>query len=627
MLAKATEDGREVNSKLMKKFAVETSEGNHVNSISKRSPALWKSDLIILLVEHVQLYALILSLSLRWPWPTNYIRQSRFVFIINFDLWEIVRTDDSIYQGVSGATVDPADVPLNYFAYSLSWLLVATCIPIACVMFHHSVSKIKKIEAAMVIKLQCYSLQIFFICAQLLCLPFTMVTVRLLQCHTYSNPPGGGSEYRSVVLKDTLCWDNVHIGLLVAMTAVSIFYMVVVPLWMLRIIRSHLIVSSLCCVCQGHRTHENYLRLKEMEYSLELDDGWLTKNFRLFSSYRRSWLLYRPTSIFIKATIVLIYGLLFYSSQSQAILLFTVLSLWLLLVLLLPVYRLPVFNVLLIISLLANTSNAVLGLLIVIQTESSLIIGQNLVNALLVIQFGWLTIAILCTVYLLLRCYHKIGPLLVFTSRHTPLWPTLPTSSYDHKYLQAILQSRHLLDYTHSIPDILAPSHLLANQIQVINAYCREAELLNYTLHSTLWATLDELIDVHNATRNFSIFANSTKLNVQQTANELAQLLPSLQSRLEQRERDMILVPPVKRRLLLKMFVLSTLLYGKFYRHKISCTPSGLSGLPWKPLDHRKQSEAITITTRESSRPSTAGDTCDKLIEQIDNQFPLVTIA
>ena len=624
-LGKDNDNGREKNA--VKKFIVEQSEYSDVNAAqSRRSPALWISDLIILIIEHLQLYALILSLSLRWPWPTDYIRQSRFIFIINFDLWELAKTDDNIYRGVEGATVDPDDVPLNYFAFSLSWLLVAICIPIGCVTFHYSVKKIKRIKVQTIIKLQSYSLQAFFISAQLLCLPFTMVTVRLLQCDTYIMQ-GREDQYRSVVLDHTTCWDSKHIGLLVPMAMVSIFYMIIVPLWMLRMIRHQLVVSSLCCVCQGHRTHENYLRLKEMEYSLKLEDTWLTKNFRLFSSYRRSWVLYRPTSIFIKALIGLIYGVLFYSLQGQAILLFTVLSLWLLIVLLLPVYRLHVFNVLLIISLLANTSNSVLGLLIAIETESSLIIGQNLVNALLVIQLGWLTVAMLCVLYLLLRYYHKVGPLLVFTtkSRHAPLWPTLPSSTHDHKYLQAIFQSRRLLDYVHSIPDILAPSHHLANQIQVINAYCREAELLHDTLHSTLWATLDELIDIHNATRDCSIFANSTKLNVQQTANELVQLLPSLQYRLEQREHDLILVPPVKRRLLLKLFVLSTFLYGKSPQGS-SCSPS-ITKLPWQHhTGDRRHSEAITMTTRDNSRPSTA-DTYDKFLEQVDKQFPLVTVA
>lgn len=612
----------------VKKFLVEETDNSDITVTPTRSPALWKSDLLILIIEHLQLYSLILSLSLRWPWPTDYIRGSRFMFVINFDLWELVKTNDDIYRGVAAATVDPDEVPFDYFAFALSWLLIVTCLPMVGVVCHYGLKKIKEMSIPTMIRWQSHVLHVFLLIAQLLCLPFAMVTVRLLQCDTYT-PPGIDSRYKSVVLSDTDCWSGTHIGLLVPMSLVSVFYLIVIPLWMMRTVKSELVVSSLCCLCRGHRTHENYIRLKEMEYSLELEDGWLNKHYRLFSSYRRSWVLYRPVSFFVKTLVVLIYGALFYSDYYQANSLFAVLLLWLLFLLFLPVYRLHIFNVLLIVSLLANTSNAVLGLLVVLETESSLLVGHNLVNALLVVQFGWLIVAVLCTLYLVLRHYHKIGPLVVTTTaKNSSLWPTLSSSSDDHKYLLSILQSRRVLDYTQSIPSILAPTHQLANQIQVINAYCREAELLNDPLHSTLWATLDELIDVHNAVRPSSIFANSTKLNVQKTANELIELLPSLRSRLDQREHDFILVPPVKRRLLLKMFVLSTFIYHKQAKMSAVLSEYAVSNQPnqsdvWWESEGR-QSEVLTLA---SSRPSTRGDIkCEELIEQVDRKFPLVTV-
>ena len=612
----------------VKKFLVEETDNSDITVTPTRSPALWKSDLLILIIEHLQLYSLILSLSLRWPWPTDYIRGSRFMFVINFDLWELIKTNDDIYRGVAAATVDPDEVPFDYFAFALSWLLIVTCLPMVGVVCHYGLKKIKEMSIPTMIRWQSHVLHVFLLIAQLLCLPFAMVTVRLLQCDTYT-PPGIDSRYKSVVLSDTDCWSGTHIGLLVPMSLVSVFYLIVIPLWMMRTVKSELVVSSLCCLCRGHRTHENYIRLKEMEYSLELEDGWLNKHYRLFSSYRRSWVLYRPVSFFVKTLVVLIYGALFYSDYYQANSLFAVLLLWLLFLLFQPVYRLHIFNVLLIVSLLANTSNAVLGLLVVLETESSLLVGHNLVNALLVVQFGWLIVAVLCTLYLVLRHYHKIGPLVVTTTaKNSSLWPTLSSSSDDHKYLLSILQSRRVLDYTQSIPSILAPTHQLANQIQVINAYCREAELLNDPLHSTLWATLDELIDVHNAVRPSSIFANSTKLNIQKTANQLIELLPSLRSRLDQREHDFILVPPVKRRLLLKMFVLSTFIYHKQAKMSAVLSEYAVSNQPnqsdvWWESEGR-QSEVLTLA---SSRPSTRGDIkCEELIEQVDRKFPLVTV-
>lgn len=47
-----------------------------------------------------------------------------------------------------------------------------------------------------------------------------------------------------------------------------------------------------------------------------------------------------------------------------------------------------------------------------------------------------------------------------------------------------------------SLPAIFAPAHELSRQVQIINAYCREAELLSDPLRDTLWHLLDELIEV-----------------------------------------------------------------------------------------------------------------------------------
>ena len=47
-----------------------------------------------------------------------------------------------------------------------------------------------------------------------------------------------------------------------------------------------------------------------------------------------------------------------------------------------------------------------------------------------------------------------------------------------------------------SITPLFAPAHELSRQIQIINAYCREAEVLDDPLQDTLWHLLDELIEV-----------------------------------------------------------------------------------------------------------------------------------
>lgn len=57
--------------------------------------------------------------------------------------------------------------------------------------------------------------------------------------------------------------------------------------------------------------------------------------------------------------------------------------------------------------------------------------------------------------------------------------------------LRALIKERSL-----KIHALFAPAHELSRQIQIINAYCREAELLSNPLEDTLWHLLDELIQV-----------------------------------------------------------------------------------------------------------------------------------
>ena len=89
--------------------------------------------------------------------------------------------------------------------------------------------------------------------------------------------------------------------------------------------------------------------------------------------------------------------------------------------------------------------------------------------------------------------------------------------------------------------------------MQVVNAYCREAEMIGDPTHDTLIDLLDELIEAHNHLAPVSVFGLSGKNSVKETSEEFIKLMPAFRRRLKQREYDFILVPPVKRRILLKV--------------------------------------------------------------------------
>lgn len=178
------------------------------------------------------------------------------------------------------------------------------------------------------------------------------------------------------------------------------------------------------------------------------------------------------------------------------------------------------------------------------------------------INITWVTILVIWLVYLVLVNRGIIG--------HQRVWPRLSYTSSNtigedtKKYLKAALRARHILEKALSSIPLFAPIHELAHQIKVVNAYCREAEAIGDPTHDTLWDLLDELIEAHNTLSAVSVFGMSGKTSVKETSEEFIRLMPSFRKRLKQREYDFILVPPVKRRLLLKMYILSVFINNKY---------------------------------------------------------------
>ena len=58
-----------------------------------------------------------------------------------------------------------------------------------------------------------------------------------------------------------------------------------------------------------------------------------------------------------------------------------------------------------------------------------------------------------------------------------------------------------------------------------------------------------------------SLFADSVKDSIRRTAGEFMRLMPGFVRRLAQREYDLIMVRPIKRRILLKLYCMGKSLY------------------------------------------------------------------
>ena len=76
-------DQQEGQRTLVETFSIDTEDAEDTSIVGakhrrRRSVSLWLSDAILLCVEHLQLFALILSMSLSWSWPLSWIRGTSF---------------------------------------------------------------------------------------------------------------------------------------------------------------------------------------------------------------------------------------------------------------------------------------------------------------------------------------------------------------------------------------------------------------------------------------------------------------------------------------------------------------------------------------------------------------------
>ena len=527
-------------------------------------------DALLLVVEHVQIYALILSLSLAWPWPYDWIKVTSVAFFVNLDLWEFTKVH-TVYESQTQAYEDPNNIPFSYLAYAIVWLSLAVLMPVVFAAVYLFSTRIPGYGPLDVIIFRAKLTRIFLLATQILTLPFGLTVARLVDCQIYTDTLTGEEQYRSIVLKDTLCWSATHFGILVPLATIALAYVVGLLFWMLFRIRRELISTPLCTCSTWETYHEQNVLLKETEYLHEVDLSWATHHYSLFSSFRRRWVWYRPFSLLIKVVIVGVYGGLFYLPIIQAIVLFSITAILSLTVLVLPPYRVRLFSFMLTFSIFANLCNLSLGMLLRLGVQNALLFGQNLVNSLLVINLAWCLVAFIWLTYIYLRSRKIIG------KRLGPLWPVMPEmdstnlfrDEHTEKFFKSLLNGRRLLEKCYSSTPFFAPVHELVRHIHIINVYSREAEVLEDPSHSSLWALLAEMVDTHSRLAPQSVYGMSAAGRVPHKIQRLMELMPALKKRLDQREYDFILWTPLKKRILFKLFAASTFVRRRNTRVKI----------------------------------------------------------
>ncbi|XP_061192548.1 uncharacterized protein LOC133200775 [Saccostrea echinata] len=515
----------------------------------RRVSLLWQ-DCFLLILDFLQFFAIYQSMALRWTWPHAWLSNTYFVFIFNLDFFEFMKIHTAgVYASVQNYNTPSSSVPVQFSTISIGWLVV-TLILAAVYPIIYAVLWYRK-SPAMLTKMA-YVRRVYYVVIQALTLPLATYVGHIFQCTNTDTVD---------VMNDLTCFSGLHWLYVTFGLVIMLFLFVVFPLYLVYITRTESVGS-----CSKH--HESFLLLKETEYKVGLNKSWLHADMFVFSSFRFWGLYHRAVMQWLKLPIIIALCAGFNNISGQA--LSVTLLFWGYFVLFIFVrpYRIFIYNLMMLLSFLSLGCLGIIGSMVtrynVYTLSSPWLLPQYSKWVLTTIVVSWAVFWFLFMVYLVIRSILYQKKII-----NTPLWPTFSTSDNDHlslqtkKFLKTFLHARFVLERTQRSPALFAPVHDLSRQIQILNAYCREAEFLGDALHGTMWDLLDEMIEIHAKLAQKSLFAETVKESIRKTAKEFLSVMPLFSQRLAQRDYDLILVSPMKRRMLLKMYCMGVFLNGR----------------------------------------------------------------
>ncbi|GFN79129.1 hypothetical protein PoB_000563500 [Plakobranchus ocellatus] len=514
--------------------------------LTKRTASLIVCDAAVVVVEMLQILALIQSMGLKWSWSKTWIKYTNFIFIFNADAWEFMKVQSGAYTRIQGKETASSEISLDYNHILIAW---AGLLTIVGLVFLITFLVLKRRQPPYLMVHYAKMERIFLIMVQVLALPLGTAVFRLFHCT--------GSD-KMAVFDSKSCYEGLYWAYLAPSILLIIALFGAVSFWMIYRIRKQKLAAV-------SRHHNAYLKLKEVEYEAGLDVVWAVQGFYLFSSFRLCAVYYRPLVHMIKLLLLVFFSALFLEIHAQAICTAVILALSAIAVPLVRPFRVTSFNVALGLSLGCLAGNAVFGSVVTSVTPAdvespwlvepysySILIGINVILA-----------CTLLTWFIWLVCRMKCACCSRWCFTNSPLWPTLLSYEYKvdgaetYKFMAAVLRARAVLDACLRAPSVFAPVHHLARHIQIVNVCCREAEKTRDGMHPTLLHLLDDMTDVHRRLEPGSLFAEKVHENIRQNAANFVVLMPAFCHRLAQRDFDLMLVDPVKKRMLLKMSIIA----------------------------------------------------------------------
>mmetsp|Transcript_18375 Transcript_18375/g.33017 ORF Transcript_18375/g.33017 Transcript_18375/m.33017 type:complete len:510 (+) Transcript_18375:2705-4234(+) len=468
--------------------------------------SFWAEKLLIML-QGLQLFSLI-YLANYDNWPTLWIA------IVKSSIVNLIAGDFASYSYED--LVEDSDYRAIYTAL---WLLFSY----AALFGYFFVRIVMSVTVLFKVKFQ----RVAFAAAVLLYLPAAIGIIPASIC-TYDG-----------------CWSSPFPTVLLLLFAIGVFlvFFIGFPVYLFIHARSHIITPD-------SEAHEEFVQLRETEFVLQVSHNWLSDKYYLFSSYKLSYgrIYNKPIQLLVMFSLVVIHAILGGFVAAKMLIMCCICCGFALYATFLPAYRCMSSSWLQMAIWWIACFNASVGYFRADDYDSELLVDTNLTLFLSVINMIGISL---------------IGFVLLFSLIFCLKWPvhlhTIKELALGYRYLLNDLRNAQRMILV--LRSLRSFQFVKAQNIVEMITLLREHYLLLYGEKHALQYTVLEQMDVLNFLKErvdrFSLLP----------CRRLEENFDLLVKLIKRRTREQVMVNPLKRRLLLKMFILKMFLGHRTLKH------------------------------------------------------------
>ena len=331
------------------------------------------------------------------------------------------------------------------------------------------------------------------------------------------------------------CWSGVDVNqmiILILSMAVFLIYLVFLPYYNLQHVKKHLI-------SQDPVMHEKFIQLREIEFVLQISSTWLTEQHYIYSNYRRTyWRCYHKGiyQIFILILIVVHAALgqslwtkmMIYTIMAGSMAAYTSA---------LPVYRCLTSSWLYALTWWMVAANSFMGLLRAVDYKSDSMVDSNFAQVISMMN-----------IVIIIFAFFLIFSSVVFCLR----WPTNINSikELNIAYRDLLVDLRNAQKMILTLRGLASYQFVRAPPIEKMLDLLRDHYVLLYKEKHSLQFTVLEQMDA------LSYLLDEVVQNTLLPCERLEKNFPLLLEVGKRRGHNQILMNPLKRRILLKLYFL-----------------------------------------------------------------------